>query len=107
MAARSASTAGPGSPATINPSSSHHHRRTRELQILPLVGETSDKMWPTLERSIRELFPSVRANQETKSREAVAVLTAAATSTASSAKDNKDGNAEFCINGASADNKAN
>ena len=56
------------------------------LRILRLAGETSDEMWPTLEKSVREMFPSVKARSTlptseavpTQSRDAVAVLSAAA-----------------------------
>lgn len=34
------------------------------LRMVALEGETSDEIWPVLERTVRELFPSVRTREE-------------------------------------------
>lgn len=55
--------------------------KSHGLRILRLAGETSDEMWPTLESAVREMFPAVKpraASVPPQSRDAVAVLTAAA-----------------------------
>ncbi|EJD02331.1 ADK-domain-containing protein [Fomitiporia mediterranea MF3/22] len=54
------------------------------LKIVSLAGETSDEMWPILENSVRETFPTVQpripvdSKLPKKSRDAVATLSAAA-----------------------------
>ncbi|KAL5489885.1 ADK2 [Sanghuangporus weigelae] len=60
--------------------------RSHGLRILRLAGETSDEMWPTLDSAVREMFPAVKPRASVpaaetvpaQSRDAVAVLTAAA-----------------------------
>lgn len=37
---------------------------TGPLRMVALEGETSDEIWPTLERTVRELFPAVRTREE-------------------------------------------
>lgn len=34
------------------------------LRVVALEGETSDEIWPVLERTVCELFPSVRTREE-------------------------------------------
>lgn len=52
--------------------------REGRMRTLALAGETSDEMWPLLERGVREMFSTVRVRDEAKenTRDAVNVLSA-------------------------------